>query len=184
MMITWNCSYGGGKLFLPVENIELLSRYGSDEGAQQPVGRRELAKRKSRDEDAGARDRRLADRHCRRPRTEIACWSGAPGLYDKFCSLPIKETEDQEKAIADAIAANALKEPPMDRLVCQRCRLRQDGSRVRTAFVAAMAGEQTATPIPRTLQMALSGVRDMSVIATPPVDARYPHLSCYPSTRS
>ncbi len=28
----------------------------------------------------------------------------------------------------------------------------------------------TATPIPRTLQMALSGVRDMSIIATPPVD--------------
>ena len=28
----------------------------------------------------------------------------------------------------------------------------------------------TATPIPRTLQMALSGVRDLSIIATPPVD--------------
>jgi transcription-repair coupling factor (superfamily II helicase) len=28
----------------------------------------------------------------------------------------------------------------------------------------------TATPIPRTLQMALSGIREMSVIATPPVD--------------
>ena len=28
----------------------------------------------------------------------------------------------------------------------------------------------TATPIPRTLQLALSGVRDMSLIATPPVD--------------
>ncbi|MGB0584856.1 MAG: helicase-related protein, partial [Candidatus Puniceispirillaceae bacterium] len=28
----------------------------------------------------------------------------------------------------------------------------------------------SATPIPRTLQMALSGVRDMSLIATPPVD--------------
>jgi transcription-repair coupling factor (superfamily II helicase) len=28
----------------------------------------------------------------------------------------------------------------------------------------------TATPIPRTLQMALTGVRDMSIIATPPVD--------------
>ena len=26
--------YDGGKLFLPVENIELLTRYGSDEGAQ------------------------------------------------------------------------------------------------------------------------------------------------------
>src|SRR3546814_9297720 len=28
----------------------------------------------------------------------------------------------------------------------------------------------TATPIPRTLQLALSGVREMSIIATPPVD--------------
>ncbi len=28
----------------------------------------------------------------------------------------------------------------------------------------------TATPIPRTLQLALSGVREMSLIATPPVD--------------
>jgi transcription-repair coupling factor (superfamily II helicase) len=30
----------------------------------------------------------------------------------------------------------------------------------------------TATPIPRTLQMAVSGIRDMSLIATPPVDRR------------
>ena len=28
----------------------------------------------------------------------------------------------------------------------------------------------TATPIPRTLQMAMSGLRDLSVIQTPPVD--------------
>src|SRR5262249_46227378 len=28
----------------------------------------------------------------------------------------------------------------------------------------------TATPIPRTLQLALAGVREMSIIATPPVD--------------
>src|SRR6202012_1908523 len=28
----------------------------------------------------------------------------------------------------------------------------------------------TATPIPRTLQLALSGIREMSIIATPPVD--------------
>ncbi len=28
----------------------------------------------------------------------------------------------------------------------------------------------TATAIPRTLQLALSGVRDLSIIATPPID--------------
>ena len=28
----------------------------------------------------------------------------------------------------------------------------------------------TATPIPRTLQLALSGVRDLSLITTPPID--------------
>jgi transcription-repair coupling factor (superfamily II helicase) len=28
----------------------------------------------------------------------------------------------------------------------------------------------SATPIPRTLQMALTGIRDLSIIATPPVD--------------
>ena len=32
--IAWRCTiHGGDKLFLPVENIELLSRYGSDEDA-------------------------------------------------------------------------------------------------------------------------------------------------------
>ena len=30
--------YDGGKLFLPVENIELLTRYGSDEGARSSIG--------------------------------------------------------------------------------------------------------------------------------------------------
>src|SRR5207342_863249 len=30
----------------------------------------------------------------------------------------------------------------------------------------------SATPIPRTLQLAVGGMRDMSIIATPPVDRR------------
>ena len=38
----------------------------------------------------------------------------------------------------------------------------------------------SATPIPRTLQMALSGVRDMSLIATPPVDRLGGAHICWP----
>src|SRR5213596_3067739 len=40
----------------------------------------------------------------------------------------------------------------------------------------------TATPIPRTLYMSLSGVRDMSVIETPPVDRLPSRRSCAAST--
>jgi hypothetical protein len=38
----------------------------------------------------------------------------------------------------------------------------------------------SATPIPRTLQMALSGVREMSLIATPPVGPDGGSYLCWP----
>jgi transcription-repair coupling factor (superfamily II helicase) len=41
----------------------------------------------------------------------------------------------------------------------------------------------TATPIPRTLQLALSGVRELSLIATPPVDRLAVRTFICPSTR-
>ena len=41
----------------------------------------------------------------------------------------------------------------------------------------------TATPIPRTLQLALSGVREMSMIATPPIDRLAVRTFVCPSTR-
>ena len=41
----------------------------------------------------------------------------------------------------------------------------------------------SATPIPRTLQLAMTGVRDLSIIATPPVDRLAVAPSSRPSTR-
>ena len=54
---------GGDKLYLPVENIELLSRYGSDEArcATRPARRRRLADAQGPPQEAPARDRRRAD---------------------------------------------------------------------------------------------------------------------------
>ncbi len=42
----------------------------------------------------------------------------------------------------------------------------------------------TATPIPRTMQMALSGIREMSIIATPPPDRRSVHTYVCPYSPS
>ena len=49
----------GDKLFLPVENIELLSRYGSEETGvvARPAGRRRLAGAQGADEEPHPRDR-------------------------------------------------------------------------------------------------------------------------------
>ena len=50
---------GGDKLFLPVENIELLSRYGSEEtaGRARPAWRRRLAGAQGAHEEPHPRDR-------------------------------------------------------------------------------------------------------------------------------
>ena len=74
-----------------------------------------------------------------------------PGIYDEFCArFPWQETEDQEKAIADAIGDLA-KGRPMDRLVCGDVGFGKTEVALRAAFVAAMSGEQVAVVVPTTL---------------------------------
>jgi transcription-repair coupling factor (superfamily II helicase) len=145
--------YDGGKLFLPVENIELLTRYGSDEGAQLDrlggagwQSRKAKMKQRVR-EIAGELIRIAAARELKqRPSTEPPA-----GLYDEFCArFPYQETEDQEKAIADAIEDLA-KGRPMDRLVCGDVGFGKTEVALRTACVAAMSGMQVAVVVPTTL---------------------------------
>ena len=267
---------GDDRLFLPVENIELLSRYGS---ADQPVSLDRLggaawqarkAKLKQRIRDMAIQLIGLAAERATRPAPQLA----APGaLYDAFCAgFPYVETEDQARAIDDAIG-DPRRRPGDGPAGVRRRRLRQDGGgaarslprgerrqagrgadthhsaqpatspNLQGAFRPAARGDRptlapgagqgaggdqarhrrrhdrhrhrhpcAARPLhrlqrsrprrrgrgaafrrrpqgapeapqgrgscvdthcdadPRTLQMALSGVRDMSVIATPPVD--------------
>ena len=146
--------YDGGKLFLPVENIELLTRYGSDEGAQlDRLGGAGWQQRKAEDEGAGARHRRRADQDRRRPPAEIAAAGRAAAaafMTNSAARFPYQETEDQEKAIGDAIGDLAAGRP-MDRLVCGDVGFGKTEVAMRAAFVAAMAGEQVAVVVPTTL---------------------------------
>ena len=145
--------YDGGKLFLPVENIELLTRYGSDEGAAlDRLGgagwQQRKAKMKERVRAIAAELIRIA---AARSLKSLPPVEPPHGLYDEFAArFPYQETEDQEKAIGDTIADLAAGRP-MDRLVCGDVGFGKTEVAMRAAFVAAMAGEQVAVVVPTTL---------------------------------
>jgi len=145
---------GGDKLFLPVENIELLSRYGSEEstvdldrlGSGAWQARKARTKSRIREIASGlikiAAERLL--REAPRFTTEV-------GPYDEFCAgFPYEETEDQQSAI-DAVLDDLASGRPMDRLVCGDVGFGKTEVALRAAFVAAMAGKQVAVVVPTTL---------------------------------
>ncbi|HKY17562.1 MAG TPA: transcription-repair coupling factor [Rhizomicrobium sp.] len=145
--------YDGGKLFLPVENIELLTRYGSDEGAQlDRLGGAGWQKRKAEmKERVRAIAAELIKIAAARQLKSLAPVEPPSGLYDEFAArFPYQETEDQDKAITDTIADLAAGRP-MDRLVCGDVGFGKTEVAMRAAFVAAMAGEQVAVVVPTTL---------------------------------
>ncbi|MGH6872253.1 MAG: transcription-repair coupling factor [Rhizomicrobium sp.] len=146
--------YDGGKLFLPVENIELLTRYGADEGSAQldRLGGAGWQQRKAR---AKQRVREIAAELIQiaaaRQLKSIPAADPPQGLYDEFCArFPYQETEDQEKAIADTIEDLA-KGTPMDRLVCGDVGFGKTEVALRAAFIEAMTGNQVAVVVPTTL---------------------------------
>jgi len=145
--------YDGGKLFLPVENIELLTRYGSDEGAQlDRLGgagwQQRKAKMKERVRAIAAELIKIA---AARQLMSLPPVEPPSGLYDEFAArFPYQETEDQDKAIGDVVADLAAGRP-MDRLVCGDVGFGKTEVAMRAAFVAAMAGEQVAVVVPTTL---------------------------------
>ncbi len=146
--------YDGGKLFLPVENIELLTRYGADESNAQldRLGgagwQQRKARMKQRVRAIAAELMRIAA--ARELRTLPATEPPA-GIYDEFAArFPYQETDDQEKAIGEVLDDLA-KGRPMDRLVCGDVGFGKTEVALRAAFVMAMSGQQVAVVVPTTL---------------------------------
>lgn len=145
---------GDDKLFIPVENIEIVTRYGSEGGPGQldrlggAAWQARKAKMKARIRDMAeklmqvAAERLLKDA----PRLE-----GHPGAYDEFCArFPYDETEDQLRAISDTLEDLA-KGLPTDRLVCGDVGFGKTEVALRAAFTAALTGKQVAVVVPTTL---------------------------------
>ena len=145
---------GGDKLFLPVENLELLSRYGSEDteaqldklgGAGWQSRRAKMKKRIL--EMAHGLIKIAAERHLR----EAPRLAPPEGLYEEFCArFPSDETEDQQNAI-DATLDDLASGRPMDRLVCGDVGFGKTEVALRAAFVAAINGKQVAVVVPTTL---------------------------------
>ncbi|WP_428621891.1 transcription-repair coupling factor, partial [Reyranella sp.] len=145
---------GGDKLFVPVENIDVLSRYGaSEEGA--PLDRlggvawqSRKARLKQRIADMADRLIRIAaERAVRRGET----MSPPEGLYEEFCArFPYAETDDQLQAIAD-VMEDLSSGKPMDRLICGDVGFGKTEVALRAAFAAALSGKQVAVIGPTTL---------------------------------
>ncbi len=144
---------GQEKLFLPVENIELLSRFGSEQGASlDKLGgagwqtRKARAKQRIR-EIAGELIRIAAERRVQ----DATSLTPAEGSWDEFCArFPFAETDDQTRAIADVLEDLAAGKP-MDRLVCGDVGFGKTEVALRAAFVVAMSGAQVAVVVPTTL---------------------------------
>ena len=145
---------GGDKLFLPVENIELLSRYGADEsdGQLDKLGGVAWQSRKAR---LKKRLREIASELIKiaalRQLKEAPSVAAPEGAYDEFVArFPYEETEDQDASI-EAVLTDLSSGRPMDRLVCGDVGFGKTEVALRAAFVAAMNGLQVAVVVPTTL---------------------------------
>jgi transcription-repair coupling factor (superfamily II helicase) len=145
---------GDDKLFVPVENLEVLSRYGSEEAGAQldrlggVAWQSRKARVKARIRDIAGELIRVAAERQLRPGETMA---PPEGIYEEFAArFPYPETEDQLRAISDVLDDMASGKP-MDRLICGDVGFGKTEVALRAAFVAAMAGGQVAVIVPTTL---------------------------------
>ncbi|PCH74913.1 MAG: transcription-repair coupling factor [Rhodobacteraceae bacterium] len=140
------------KLYLPVENIELLSRYGHEAGLLDRLGGGAWQAIKAKLKE---RIREMADRLIRvaaeRALRRAPILEPPPGSWDAFSArFPYQETDDQLRAIGDVID-DLTSGLPMDRLICGDVGFGKTEVAMRAAFVAAMSGVQVAIVAPTTL---------------------------------
>lgn len=145
---------GGDKLFIPVENIDVLSRYGSSEDSVplDRLGGEAWQKRRARLKEritaiAGELMKVAAERALKKAPVFEAEEASFNQFVDRF---PWEETDDQDAAIADVLR-DLESGKPMDRLVCGDVGFGKTEVALRAAFVAAMSGQQVAVVAPTTL---------------------------------
>jgi len=145
---------GGDYLYLPVENLDVLGRYGSgsDEARLDTLGSHVWRNRKSRVKSQ-IRDMAAELIHTAAERVLKKADAMVPEsvAFEEFCGrFPYVETEDQLSGIEECLAGIS-RSVPMDRLICGDVGFGKTEVALRTAFVAAQSGKQVAIVAPTTL---------------------------------
>jgi transcription-repair coupling factor (superfamily II helicase) len=142
------------KLFLPVENIELISRYGSEEATASldrlggAAWQSRKAKLKGRIRDMAEELIRIAAARELKLGTQIHL---EQAVYDEFAArFAFTETDDQARAIEDTLQDLATNRS-MDRLICGDVGFGKTEVALRAAFATAMSGHQVLIVVPTTL---------------------------------
>jgi transcription-repair coupling factor (superfamily II helicase) len=145
---------GGDKLYVPVENIDVLSRYGAENenASLDRLGgeawQRRKAKLKDRIREIAHELIRTAAVRATKAGAVIEVDDNAYATFvDKF---PYEETDDQLRVISEVLDDLSAGKP-MDRLVCGDVGFGKTEVAMRGAFAAAMAGYQVAVIAPTTL---------------------------------
>ncbi|MEL6688377.1 MAG: DEAD/DEAH box helicase, partial [Pseudomonadota bacterium] len=146
--------HGGARLYLPVENIELLSRYGnaSENAVLDKLGgvawQSRKAKAKGKLREMAAELIKIAAKRAMKTIEPIEI---DPGSYNEFAArFPYAETDDQLNSIQD-VFSDLTSGKPMDRLICGDVGFGKTEVALRAAFAVAITGRQVAVVAPTTL---------------------------------
>ena len=146
--------HADARLFLPVENIELLSRFGGDDMSvtldKIGGGAWQMRKAKLKEKLNIIAEELIKTAAARAMREGEKLFVG-DNLYEEFCArFAFEETEDQLSAI-EAVVDDLASGKPMDRLVCGDVGFGKTEVALRAAFIAAISGRQVAIIAPTTL---------------------------------
>jgi len=146
---------GGDKIYVPVANLHLISRYGSGDAEHAPLTRlgsdqwskaRQKAAEKVHDIAA-----ELLNTWARREAKVGRAFTVNDEDYRRFSAgFPFEETPDQQQTI-EAVVKDMLTAKPMDRLVCGDVGFGKTEVAMRAAFIAVQNGSQVAVLVPTTL---------------------------------
>ena len=145
---------GGDKLFIPVENLELLSRYGGEDSQAtvDKLGSASWQNRKARvKKKIFAIAEHLLKIAAARQLQSGEVFDKSEAMYEEFVTrFPYNETDDQLRSIDD-VMMDLASGRPMDRLICGDVGFGKTEIALRAAFIVAMQGKQVALISPTTL---------------------------------